>query len=48
MAPLVEEVKKYAQLKSLRQNIEEFLHLIEDVSIFAIDRETKRSVGGFL
>ncbi|KAL5641644.1 hypothetical protein ACGC1H_001950 [Rhizoctonia solani] len=41
MVPLVDEVKKYAQLESLRQNLEEFLRMIEDVSIFVLERKTK-------
>ncbi|CAE6457456.1 unnamed protein product, partial [Rhizoctonia solani] len=41
MVPLVDEVKKYAQLESLRQMFEEFLHMIEDVSIFVLERKTK-------
>ncbi|KEP45895.1 putative vegetative incompatibility protein HET-E-1 [Rhizoctonia solani 123E] len=41
MVPLVDEVKKYAQLESLRQTIEEFLRMIEDVSIFVLERKTK-------
>ncbi|CAE6529802.1 unnamed protein product, partial [Rhizoctonia solani] len=40
MVPLVDEVKKYAQLESLRQIIEEFLRMIEDVSIFVLERKT--------
>ncbi|KDN33900.1 hypothetical protein RSAG8_13007, partial [Rhizoctonia solani AG-8 WAC10335] len=41
MAPLVDEVKKYARLEPLRKNIKEFLHMIEDVSIFVLERKTK-------
>ncbi|CAE6434498.1 unnamed protein product [Rhizoctonia solani] len=41
MAPLVDEVKKYARFKPLRQNIEEFLLMIEDVSIFVLERQAK-------
>ncbi|KAG8690281.1 hypothetical protein FRC11_012683 [Ceratobasidium sp. 423] len=42
--PFVDEVKKHARLESLQQNIEEFLNLIEDISIFAMKRDTKGSV----
>ncbi|CAE6526672.1 unnamed protein product [Rhizoctonia solani] len=41
MAPLVDEVRKHARLEPLRQNVEEFLHLIEDVSIFALEHQMK-------
>ncbi|CAE6440169.1 unnamed protein product [Rhizoctonia solani] len=41
MAPLVDEVKKHARLEPLRQNIEEFLRMIEDVSTFVLERKTK-------
>ncbi|CAE6485879.1 unnamed protein product [Rhizoctonia solani] len=41
MVPVVDEVKKYAQLESLRQTIEEFLRMMEDVSIFVLERKTK-------
>ncbi|CAE6470734.1 unnamed protein product [Rhizoctonia solani] len=42
--PFVDEVKKHARLESLQQNTEEFLNLIEDISIFAMKRDTKGSV----
>ncbi|CAE6447728.1 unnamed protein product [Rhizoctonia solani] len=41
MGPLVEEVEKHAQLRPLLRTIEAFLVLIEDVSIFVLERGTK-------
>ncbi|KAG8759069.1 hypothetical protein FRC11_002611 [Ceratobasidium sp. 423] len=40
MAPLVDEVRKHAQLQPLLQNIKDFLDLIEDVVIFVGERGT--------
>ncbi|CAE6344033.1 unnamed protein product [Rhizoctonia solani] len=41
MALLVEKVKKFARLEPLLQSIEDFLYLVEDVSIFVLERKAK-------
>ncbi|KAH7345387.1 hypothetical protein B0J17DRAFT_712978 [Rhizoctonia solani] len=45
MVSLVDEVKDHTRQSSLQQSIEEFLYLIEDVSIFDMGYESKGSMG---
>jgi hypothetical protein len=45
MVALIEKVKEHARLKHLQAAVEDFLNLIEDVSVFAIAYESKGAFG---